>query len=188
MGRRKRVPGLNLESQLAKRLKAGKTIKGLRGYVNVSDKYNDGQPIFVACKVLSLVTGDDDELKINVEVVSGRGTLNILPPDWLDTLPQVEDWYAKQRQIEKAAAEFKTLQGIYYSAQRRVALADYINERMTKDQQKQFYANLIEEYNANALTSNHVSKGQLAELAKIAVLVVNNIPPNTIDDHDYRFR
>lgn len=193
MGRRKikvRREG-NLGNSLADKLEAGEPIEGMKGFIRITDDFNDNDDesnvnaVYIAVKAVGLDAGDCG-LKVLVEVISGKGIIPISPCRWRDNVADLEAERDKERRIKIAVTEHHAIVNEpHYLSSKRKALAEYITNRLTQEQSKEFFDNLKDEYKG-ATSLEKITLGDISSLTKTVVLIANNLLTSDVDYYSFR--
>lgn len=189
MGRRRKTTTVQDQpNALAEALEAGKPIEGMKGYICLRDKddeYNDedGEPIYVQVRVIGL-SAKECGLKVRIQVVSGKGELDIPPCRWKNSIEDLEAERTLNRAIKAAEKDYEsiTIRG-YLLRGKRIALAKYVESKLSKEQQAEIQAEAREQYGIAAISAAaKLSESAIKNLAKAAVFMVYGLDPTMVKD------
>jgi hypothetical protein len=189
----KRKKTTKTKTTLANALEAGEDIRGMGGYVAIHPDREEEDKVFIKVRVLGLSTGEAAcDLKVQVQPVSGSGTFFISPCQWIATPQDVEQIRILKAKTEAAINIFRTIGRNHYLFHRRDALVNYVKANMTGKQLEDFAAHCRAELGQPEGTDlpslSKASKEQLRKLTATAVCIVNGLPADVLEDHEYSFR
>lgn len=182
MARRNRKLGtpVRTDSKLNLALKAGKSIKGLLGFVNIGDS---SEPVYAKVSCVGFTAMDDDDcscstdLKIRGKVVGTGSIITFSACNWLDTLKEVEADSDLNRRKAKAHREYKAMVNHHYLARKRLALQAFILDSLSAEDRKAINADISE----RKLTITTLDDSQVKGYARKASLVANSVSPDDAD-------
>lgn len=176
------------KSALAIALEQGKNVKGMTGYISLSDSgYDrDDAELFVKVKCLGIDTGDGCGLKIKVQVIAGAGELTITPCRWLDTIGDVSTHRDLLKRQAQAKEEYDAIYSRpHYHRDKATFLANYIEQHLTANERGDWdnhVASVASKYTKQPKRLDQFSQGELQGLAKVAVCVVNKLDATQVPD------
>lgn len=178
-------------SKLSQALESGKPIKGLKGYIrlkNYKDE-DDDLPIYILVKCRG-VDVDGCNVKILADVVSGSGTVQVCPDEWLDSPEGIRADKERIEKIKTCRHEFQELKSCFYQHQRRVVLEKYIAEWFTEEELRDFYTALQEEFGLNVRPTRippKISKDDLRKYSIKAITIANKATPEEMEQVDSQY-
>lgn len=157
-------PARTYNSELARRLEAGEPIAGLKGYICIEDNGDSGdyngvdaaQPVYIAVRCLG-VSVEGCGVSIKVEVISGRGEMEITPCRFIDTLADVVAKSELYARCKEASSVFEYIKQPQLMVHRRRRLQEYL-DTLPKETVAGFLADIKEEYN---MPINRLAKTEL---------------------------
>jgi hypothetical protein len=182
MARRRKKLGTpaKADSKLNLALKAGKSIKGLVGFVNIGGSDDEGNPVYAKVKCLGFTSMSEEdcscstEIKIRGEVIGTKSVITFVACNWLDTLAEVELDCDLNRRKALARNQYREMINHHYLARKRLAVQAYILDALKKDDQRA----ICEELAEKKLDLKTMDESKLKEYARTAALVANNIQPD----------
>ncbi len=199
MGRRRKNIGKVLsegKTALARALEEGKDVKGMVGYISIEDNNGETLGLFVKVKCLGLDTGEAGcGLHVKVAIVSGAGELTITPCRWLDSVAQINTHVEiRKRQLQALADYEEIIRKPHYHRDKATLLDAYVERHLTNGKEagwQEHYQKQAEASQGKAekpITKTYqFSQTALAELARVAVMVANDLDATQAPD-DYSFK
>lgn len=169
------------KSALAKKLEAGENVKGCVGFIELKD---EDVSVYVKVTVIGL-SAEGCGLNVLVQPVSGAGKLEISPCRWIDTPADIEEKERIDQAVREAKQDLQTIRNNHYLAAKANTLAKYVEAKMTRPQQNEWWDNVEAVLGKRALSK--VSLPHLMEFARAAVCVVNGVPADEITTNRYEW-
>lgn len=184
MARRNKAQPIKDATVLSEHLKAGKSIKGLIGFIAINKEDEDGDPVYIKIQCLGLKTpGTEDEfscdssLKVLGEVIGTGSLIAFNVCDWLDSIKDVEAFSAKNRAKSQARLDFQSITQHHFVARKRIALMAYIEDKLNSTDKTA----LKEDIKEKKLSLNTLGESEVKEYAAAAVKLANNLNPDDVD-------
>lgn len=169
----------NKKSKLVAALETGKSIKGMKGFVNLED--SNCEPLFVPVVVEGLKTEGEDadycscgELKIAAVVEGTKSKITFKVDAWADDMTVVDLNTEKALAIRQAEKELSLITNHHLLVRKRLALESYVVDHLRDATLKDYKLNLEEE----KVAYKSMSDPNIRRYAKIAVCMANGIQPD----------
>lgn len=168
------------DSRLTTFLRAGKSIKGLIGFVNIGD--GDGGPVYAKVSCIGFDPGDEEcgcktDLKIRGKVVGTGSVIRFSACEWLDTLKEVELDNDLDRRKALAQNQYRSIVSHHYVARKRIALMAYVMDALREPDRKA----LNEDLKERKLEMKSLDDSQVKEYARKVTLIANAVGPDGAD-------
>lgn len=164
----KKTPSDVQTNKLKANLEAGLPIAGMIGYV----PFHEDNTVYIKVKVLKINT-EDCGIKILVEPVSGAGTINIAPCQWVDTPSDIEEIKDQMARTAKAESDLRKINQTSYVKVRKQRLMDYVKSNCTLQQDTEFWDQVEEETSQRSI--KNLKDSRVRFLAKVVCYQVNGV-------------
>jgi hypothetical protein len=168
MAKKKAHQPSTITNLLKYNLENGKPIAGMVGYV----PFDEDKTVYIQVYVNKINT-DGCGIKITVEPVSGAGVFDISPCQWVDTPADIEEIKDQMERTRKAEHDLYNINQTSYARVRKARLADYVSEKCTQDQMKDFYDQVEEECGQRSVSS--LNERKVKWLAKVITYQVHGV-------------
>lgn len=148
----KKTPSDKATNCLKDNLEQGLPIAGMIGYV----PFDEDKTVYIKVKVLKINT-EGCGIKINVEPVSGAGTIDISPCQWVDTPADIAEIKDQMERTAKAEYDFRKMMQTSYVKIKKGRLLDYVTTHLDDDARIDFFDQVEEttgERNVHKLTED----------------------------------
>lgn len=164
-------------SRLNLALLAGKSIKGLAGFVNISD--SDTEPVYAKVQCVGFTATEEDcscntDLKIRAKVVGTGSVITFTACNWLDTLKEVEADSDLNRRKAIAERQYREITNHHYLARKRLAFQAFVLDSLSHDDRKAIHQDIED----RKLKVGTLDDQQIKEYARTASFVANKIAPD----------
>jgi hypothetical protein len=176
----KKTPSDAQTNKLKANLEAGLPIAGMVGYV----PFDTDKTVYIKVKILKINTANCG-IQITVEPVSGAGTMNIAPCQWVDTPRDIEEIKDQMVRTANAESQLRTINQTSYARVRKRRLSAYVDSNCTEQQKTDFYdqvEEITQSRSVNALTDCKVRW-----LAKVVCYQVNGVKEVVVEESRYGY-
>jgi hypothetical protein len=149
----KKTPSDKATNSLKNALELGNPIKGFVGYV----PFDEDKTVYIKVKVLGIKTTGCG-ITIEVEPVSGAGTLDISPCQWVDTPADIAEIKDQMERTAKAESDLRGIKLTSYARVRKSRLAEYALANLTKEAHEQFLDQVEETTGTRSVSSLNEEK------------------------------
>lgn len=164
----KKTPSDKATNSLKDNLEQGLPIAGMVGYV----PFDEDKTVYIKVKVLKINT-EGCGIKINVEPVSGAGTIDISPCQWVDTPADIAEIKDQMERTAKAESDFRSIVHTSYARVKKARLNDYVTENLTEDQRKDVFDQVEEITGGRSISA--LTEDKTRWLAKVVCYQVHGV-------------